>query len=93
MHDANEMECLIFLNCYQKYCFRKSNEKWDFRGKQKINYHYFPKVGSYKHQPLMNRVNGATTSSSTAALVMFSLVMAIYVHFTHLIQYFFIIYY
>ena len=28
-------------------------------------------------------INAATTSSSTAALVMFSLVMAIYVHFTH----------
>ena len=34
MHDANEVECLIFEKGYQKYSFRKSNKKWGFRCKQ-----------------------------------------------------------
>ena len=57
MHDANEMKCLIFEIARKKYCFRKSNKNWGFRCKQKINYHYFLTVGSYRPQPLMNRVN------------------------------------
>ena len=34
MHDANEMECLLFEITIKKTCFRKSNEKWGFRCKQ-----------------------------------------------------------
>ena len=57
MHDANEMECLIFLISIKNIVIGKVTKSGVSDANNKLIINIFQTVGSYRPQPLRNRVN------------------------------------
>ena len=78
MQDANEMKCLIFEVAIRNSVLGKVTKSGVSEANNKLTINIFLTVGSYRPQPLMNRVNDiikvhTLTKSFCRSLVRYSL--------------------
>ena len=57
MHDANEIECLIFEIATKNIVLGKVTKGWVSDANNKLIINIIPIVGSHKPQPIANRIN------------------------------------
>ena len=65
MHDANEMECLIFKIAIKNIVLGKVTKGGVSDANNKLIVNIIPTVGSHRPQPLTNRVNVDFTPKKT----------------------------